>query len=80
MSPIFVPKQNKLNCDLTYELEERIVESSPLYKRYRQKRRKKKGSSAVTSLNTSSSNNVLVDEAVYELTTSFTEYNRFNLS
>lgn len=79
-----MPKQNKLNCDPSYELEERIVESSPLHKHYRRKQNMQKkrhyNSSAMTSNDTAtqSSHNVLLDEAIQELSGSFVEYNRFN--
>lgn len=33
LPPPFVPKQNGLNCDPTYELEEMIVEAKPLHKK-----------------------------------------------
>lgn len=39
VSPCFVPKQGTLNCDPTYELEERIIESSPLFKHYKKNHR-----------------------------------------
>ncbi|KAI6176481.1 Kinase domain protein [Aphelenchoides bicaudatus] len=81
ISPIFVPKQ-RLNCDLAFELEERIVESSPLHKHYRRKQHKKhacNSSSAVASAETAtqSSHNVLLDDAIQDLSNSFVEYNRF---
>jgi hypothetical protein len=91
ISPIFIPKQNKLNFDPNFELEERIVESSPLHKHYRKKqisnrRRKANSSSAVDSAEVPPSNeatkehlshNVALEDAVRELTKSFVDYNRF---
>jgi len=88
ISPIFVPKQNKLNCDPSYELEERIVESSPLHKHYRRKQNKKRRenhNSATTSADIApsdvtdklSSHNTAIEEAIQEMSNSFTEYNRF---
>ena len=33
LPPPFIPKQEALNCDPTYELEEMIVEAKPLHKK-----------------------------------------------
>ena len=33
LPPPFIPKQEGLNCDPTYELEEMIIESKPLHKK-----------------------------------------------
>lgn len=88
MSPIFVPKQNKLNCDPTFELEERIVESSPLHKHYRRKQHNKKRRENHNSTGTAdvppsdvtdklSAHNAALEEAIAELSNSFIEYNRF---
>ena len=33
LPPPFIPKQEGLNCDPTYELEEMIVEAKPLHKK-----------------------------------------------
>ena len=33
LPPPFVPNQNVLNCDPTYELEEMIIEAKPLHKK-----------------------------------------------
>ena len=39
--PLFVPKKNELHCDPTYELEEMIVESRPLYAKRPKNKNKK---------------------------------------
>jgi len=63
-APLFIPKGDKLNCDPTYELEERIVESSPLH-RHHQKRHNHKSSNEET------------EELIKNMTNSFRPYNRF---
>lgn len=83
-----MPK-NKLNCDPTFELEERIVESSPLHKHYRRKQnlhKRRNNSSAATSADVPlsdatdklSSHNTAIEEAIAEMSNSFVEYNRFS--
>ncbi|CAD5214518.1 unnamed protein product [Bursaphelenchus okinawaensis] len=80
VTPAFVPKRTRLNCDPTYELEERICESSPLYGRHHRHRRKKNshtptiitdrcGESESTNLNGPTQTEVL-DKT-------FVSYNRF---
>ena len=63
-APLFIPKGDKLNCDPTYELEERIVESSPLH-RHHQRRHNHKASNEET------------EGLMKDITNSFKPYNRF---
>jgi serine/threonine kinase 32 len=77
ISPIFVPKQNKLNCDPTFELEERIVESSPLQKHYRKKKRHRNEHSSDATSSDTVQKHTHYHNAIKELSESFIEYNRF---
>ncbi|GMT18718.1 hypothetical protein PFISCL1PPCAC_10015, partial [Pristionchus fissidentatus] len=64
-APTFVPSQHCLNCDPVYEIEERVVVSTPIHDRRRTTRNNSKsGSSEVESA------------ALDSLTASFIEYNR----
>jgi serine/threonine kinase 32 len=70
MAPAFVPKK-KLNCDLTYELEECIVESSPLH------RRRRNAPQSSNAASNSKSQELLVVDAVQQMTNAFKPFNRF---
>uniref|UniRef100_A0A914ZAP3 Protein kinase domain-containing protein n=1 Tax=Panagrolaimus superbus TaxID=310955 RepID=A0A914ZAP3_9BILA len=64
-APVFLPKNDKLNCDPTYELEERIVESSPLHRHHRRhNQRQGEGNEEMETL-------------IRDITSSFKPYNRF---
>jgi len=76
ISPIFVPKQNKLNCDPTFELEERILESSPLNK-HRQRKFRHLNDVVTSSAATLNSKDASIEDAIQELSNSFANYNRF---
>lgn len=53
-----------MNCDPTYELEERIVESSPLHRHHQRRHIQRPGDEQI-------------EEIINELTNSFKNYNRF---
>lgn len=63
-APLFVPKADKLYCDPTYELEERIVESSPLHRHHQRRHNHRPGSEQTEDL-------------IKDITSSFRSYNRF---
>ncbi|CAJ0943104.1 unnamed protein product, partial [Mesorhabditis belari] len=60
-APVFVPCKEGLNCDPMYELEERIVESTPIHRRRNGRQR---------TLDS------VTDPALLEITKSFIEYSR----
>ncbi|CAD5220389.1 unnamed protein product [Bursaphelenchus xylophilus] len=76
--PSFVPKRTRLNCDPTYELEERICESSPLYGRHRHRR--KKNSQTPRDSNDVDALNRTAMSQEEQLDRTFRPYNRFRAS
>lgn len=63
-APVFLPKNDKLNCDPTYELEERIVESSPLNRHHRRHAHRRGENDEMEAL-------------LRDITSTFKPYNRF---
>uniref|UniRef100_A0A914EDM8 Protein kinase domain-containing protein n=1 Tax=Acrobeloides nanus TaxID=290746 RepID=A0A914EDM8_9BILA len=72
-APVFVPKADKLNCDPTYELEERIIESSPLHRHRHHKRHFHSSNATVRTKSREHS----LDEAIKDVSDRFKSYNRF---
>ena len=66
VTPLFVPKKNELHCDPTYELEEMIVESRPLYaKKSKNKKSTKPKKDQVQPQDTNASQSFLLFRKCY---------------